>query len=113
MCSSSHARTPELQLTAELPLTGECWIPPKKDTPHPRAKEKPQKDGTRGEISFRIKPHTCQRHSEGSNIPCAHQDSETPYRLRQNCVECLLRGTGQQWAASGAEVLGGVDLGMA
>ena len=24
----------------------------------------------RGEISFRIKPHTCQRHSEGSNLVC-------------------------------------------
>ena len=78
-----------------------------------KGKEKPQQNGRRGETAFRIKPHTCQRHSEGSNIPCAHQDSETPYRLRQNCVECLLRGTGQQWAASGAEVLGGVDLGMA
>ena len=35
----------KLQLSAEQPLTGECWIPPKKDAPHPRAKEKPQKDG--------------------------------------------------------------------
>ena len=34
----SAARTPKLQLTAEQPLTGECWIPPKKDTPHLRAK---------------------------------------------------------------------------
>ena len=42
--SSSPARTPKLQLTAEPPSTEECWIPPKKDTPHPRAKEKPQKD---------------------------------------------------------------------
>ena len=39
---SSPAKTPKLQLTAEQPLTGECWIPPKKDTPYPRAKEKPQ-----------------------------------------------------------------------
>ena len=28
---------------------------------HPRAKEKPQQDGRRGEIAFRIKPHTHQR----------------------------------------------------
>ena len=35
-----------------------CWIPPKKDTPHSRAKEKPQQDGRRGEIAFRIKPYT-------------------------------------------------------
>ena len=67
MHSFSSARTPKLQLTAEQPLTGECWIPPKKDTTRPRAKEKPQQDGRRGEILFRIKPHTYQRHSEGSN----------------------------------------------
>ena len=29
--------------TAVQPWTGECWIPPKKDTPHPRAKENPNK----------------------------------------------------------------------
>ena len=33
MCSSFPAKTPELQLAAEQPLTGECWIPPKRDTP--------------------------------------------------------------------------------
>ena len=37
-------------------------------------------------IRFRTKPHTCQRCSEGSNIPCVHKDPETPQRLRQNCV---------------------------
>ena len=37
----------------------------KKYTPHPRAKEK--QDGRRGKIAFRIKPHTHQRLSEGSN----------------------------------------------
>jgi len=35
---------------------------------------------------FRINPHTLQRHSEVSNIPCVHQDPKTPQRLRQNCV---------------------------
>ena len=34
----------------------------------------------------RIKAHTQQRLSEGSSITCAHQDPETPQRLRQNCV---------------------------
>ena len=58
----------------------------KNDTSHPRAKEKPQQDGRRGEITFRLKPHTHQRHSEGSNKPCAHQDKETPQRLNQNCI---------------------------
>ena len=56
------------------------------DTSHTRAKEKPQQDGKRGKITFRIKPHTHQKHSEGSNKPCTHQDPETPHRLRQNCV---------------------------
>ena len=39
MCSSSPAITPKLQLADEQPSMGECWIPPKKDTPCPRAKE--------------------------------------------------------------------------
>ena len=61
--SSSPARTPKLQLDAEQPLTGEYLIPPRKVTPW--AKEKPQQDGWRGEIAFRIKPHTSQGHSDG------------------------------------------------
>ena len=77
--------------------TTRCWTtmdrrmldPTKKDIPHPRAKGKPQKDSRRGEITFRIKLHTYQRHSEGSNKPCVHQDPKTPQRLSQNC-ECLL-----------------------
>ena len=67
MCSSSLVKIPNLQLIAKQPRIGECWNPPIKDTPHPRAKEKPQKDGSRGEIIFRIKLHTCQRCSEDSN----------------------------------------------
>ena len=86
ICSSSPVRTPKLQLTAEQLLTGKYWIPPTKDTLHPRVKEKPQHDGRRGEIAFRIKPLICQRCSEGSNKPCVHQDPETPQRLSQNCV---------------------------
>ena len=39
-----------------------------------------------GEVTFRIKPHTCQRCLEGSNKPCVHQDPETPQGLRHNCV---------------------------
>ncbi|CAI9172155.1 unnamed protein product [Rangifer tarandus platyrhynchus] len=75
MCSST--RTPKLQLTAEQLLTGECWILPKKDTPRPRAKEKPQQDSRRGKIVFGIKPHIHQRCSESSNKPCTHQDPES------------------------------------
>ena len=55
------------KLTAEKPSTGQCWIPLKKDTPHPRAKERPQQNGRRGKTVFRIKSHACQRCLEGSN----------------------------------------------
>jgi len=58
---------PRIEPMAEQPLTGEYWIPPKKDTPHPRAKEKPWQDSRRGEIVFKIKPHTRQRCLEDSN----------------------------------------------
>ena len=64
--SYSPARTPKLQITAEQPPQ-ECGIPLKKDTYHPRAREKPQQDSWRSEIAFRIKPHTHQRCLEGSN----------------------------------------------
>ena len=53
---------------------------------HSRVKKEPQKDCRRCKITFKIKPHIVQRHSEGSNKPCAHQDPEMPQRLSQNCV---------------------------
>ena len=36
--------------------------------------------------NFTFTFHSRQRCLEGSNIPCAHQDPETPQRLIQNCV---------------------------
>ena len=84
------------------PSTLPSWnIPPKKDTPCPRAKEKPQQDGRRGEIVFRIKPYTHQRRLEGSNKPCAHQDPETPQRLSQDCVWVSPVEYGSEWPAQG------------
>ena len=67
MSSSSPTRTPKLQLTGEQSSVGECSIPPKKYTLHPRAKEKPKQNGRRGETAFRIKPHTRQKCSENLN----------------------------------------------
>ena len=102
-------------------ITTRCWTtidrkmldPTKKDTPRPRAKEKPQQDLSRGEIAFRIKPHNCQRHSEGSNKLCAQQDPMTPKRLSQNCVWVY---PVEVWISSGllqGNTLGAADLGMA
>ena len=110
---SSPVRAPKLQLTAGRLSTGECWIPLKKDTLHPRAKEKPQEDGRRDAIKFRIKPHTHQRHLEGSNKPCVHQNPEAPRRQTELCLSILRRGMSQQWPAARTGALGAVDLGMA
>ena len=93
-------------------MTGECWLPPKKDTPHPRAKEKPQQEGRRGEIALRIKPHTHQGCSEGSNktlcLPGDPKETEPDLCLSVSC-----RGTGQQWPAAWAGALGAPDVGVA
>ena len=102
-----------LQLSAEQPSTGECWVQPKKDTSHPRAKEKPQQDGRRGEIAFRIKPHTCQSCSECSNEPCTPGPRDHTETEPELCLGVSCRGTGQQWPATGAGALGAADLGMA
>ena len=66
-------RTLKSQLAVEQPSAGECWIPPIKDTPCPRAKVKSQHNGRRDVIAFRIKPHNHQRHSGGTDKTCAHQ----------------------------------------
>ena len=83
---SSSVRTPKLQLSAEQPSREECWIPPKIDTPHIRAKEQPQQDGRQVKLVFKIKPHTPQRHSEDSTKPYAHHEPEAPKRLNQTCL---------------------------
>ena len=88
---------------------------PKKDSSHPREKEKPQQDGWRGKIMFRIKPCTRQRHSEGSDkTMCAPETSDSTRdwarpAFEQRSVSC--RGTGQQWHAPGAGLLAAAKLG--
>ena len=64
-----------------------------KKSPCPRAKEKPQQDGRRGKITFRIKPHTHQRCLEGTNKTlCTPGDPtgtepDLPLRVRVSHVE--------------------------
>ena len=95
MCSSCSTRTPKLRLAAEQASTGKCWIPSERDTPLPRTKKNPQQYGRSREIVFRIKPHNCQKCSEGSNKTlCIPGD---PQRLSQICLlvfECLLQHYG-------------------
>ena len=54
MHSSPPMRAPKLQLAVEQPSTRGHWNPPKKDTPHPVAKKKPQWDGRRGVITIKL-----------------------------------------------------------
>ena len=68
------------------------------DIPRPTAKKKPQQDGRRGEIVFRIKPHTRQRCSDKP----VQQGPEAPQRLRQNRVWVSPADTqGEQWVSNG------------
>ena len=74
-------------------ITTHCWTiinrrnvgSHQKRYPHPRAKKKSQQDGRRDKISFRIKPHTCQRCLEGSNqtlcVPGPRDPTETEPNL--------------------------------
>ena len=65
MHSSSPARTPKLQLAAEQPFTGECWIPLKKDVPRPGAKEKLQQDSS---SSCSVVPDALQPHGPRQSL---------------------------------------------
>ena len=62
---------------------------------------------------LRLKPHTCQRCSEGSNIPCVHRTRDPTETETERCLSVSCGGTGQQWPAAGAGALGASDLGMA
>ena len=72
--------------------------PTKKRYPTSKGKEEAKQDGRRGEVTFRIKLHTLQRLSEGSNKSCAYQDPDTPQRLRPNHV-CM--SPEEVWISSG------------
>ena len=108
-CMHSHMHIPrvrmiKLRMMIEVtPLWG--------DSPCPGSKDKPQQDGRMGKFMFRIKPHANQRHSEGSNKLCEHQNPGTPQRLRQNCFSASLvevgvsSGLPQGWG-SGCSRLG-------
>ena len=86
--------------------------PTKKDTPYPRAKEKLQKNGRRGEIMFRIKPHTHWRCSEDSN-KTLHAPWDPTETEPDQCLSVSCRAKGKQWPARGAGALGAADLGVA
>ena len=74
-CVSSGGSMVGLMVTSSK----RAYATPRSAAPRdPGANKKPQQDGRRGKITFRIKLHTHQRLLEGSNKLCAHQDPETP-----------------------------------
>ena len=112
MCTSSSARTPKLQLTAQQPLTGECWIPPKKDMPRPRAKKKPQQDGRRGKPYLESNPIPTRDLGELKQTLCSPGPRDPTETEPELCLSVSCKGTGQQGAVPWAGALGGVDLDM-
>ena len=86
-------------------ITIHCWTtidrrildPTNKRYPLPRAKYKPQQDGRRGEILFRVKPHTRQRCLEGSNKPCAPPAPRDPTETETE----LWVSPAEVWVSSG------------
>ena len=97
-----------------------CWItidrrmldPTKKDIPHPRVMEMPQQDGGRGKLTFRIKPHTYQRWSEGSDkaLWCNRRPHRDWARHAFEYLSVSCGVTGQQWPTAGVGTLGAAFL---
>ena len=63
-----------------------------------KGKEKPQQVGRWSKMAFKIKPHTRQRCSEGSNKSCVHQDPETPTETETELCLSVSYGV---WVSSG------------
>lgn len=77
------------------------------------SKEKLQQDGWRGEIAFRIKPHTCQRCLRGPNKTLGSPgmpESEPDLPLS---LSVSSGGMDQQGPTAGAGALDSADLGIA
>ena len=119
MCSSSPVRTPDSQLAAEQPSTGGCWIPPKKDTPNPRAKEKPRQGSRRAESHLKSNLRPARDAQWVQTKPCVHQErgkeavtlTRDWARLAFECLNVSCGGTGQQWPEKRARALATADLG--
>ena len=75
--------------------------PTKKDTPGPRAKEKPKKDGRRSKIALESNPiptRDTQRAQTNLVNTRTRNPTETEPEL---CLNVFCRGTGQQWPTAG------------
>ena len=115
MCSSSPVRTLKLQLAAEQPLTGECWIPPKKKIPMSKGKGEAPASKIVGGAKSHLEPNPIPaRDTQRAQTKlCVRQNPETPQRLCRPGFECLnvsCRGTARQQPTAGAGALGAATL---
>ena len=109
MHPSPPVRTLKSQLAAEQPSIGNCWIWLKYGTSCSRVKRKPQQDGRRGTITFRIKPHTFQRRWEGANkTVCAPGPRERSSDLHKTLSHLPLVSEHLLWRQRSAVICCGV-----
>ena len=111
MHSSSPARTPKLQFTAEQPSTGEFWIPPIKDTHFQGQSISPSKMVGGEKFCLESNP-ILARDAWRAQTNLVPPSTQRPHRDRDRTVSVSFRGVGQQWTAARAGALGAVDLGM-
>ena len=90
MCSSSPTRTLKLQLIAEQPLTGECWIQPKKIPQVQGQRRSPSKKvgGVKSHLESNPIPARDTRRAE-AKLLCTRTQRPHGDRARPVC-ECLL-----------------------
>ena len=103
MCSSSLERTPKLQLAAEQPCTGECWISPKKKKKiqHVQGQRKSPRKMIGGEKSRLESKPTPTRDAQRAQKKkkkkaCAHQNQEIPQRY----VRPVFESPEEVWVSS-------------
>ena len=83
-CSYFPARIPKLYVAAEQILTGKCWILPKKDTSHSRARRSLSKMVEGATSPLESSPIPARDDQRAQKKPCVHQDF--PQRLNQTCL---------------------------
>ena len=83
--------------------------PTKKDTPPPRAKEKPQQDSS-VQNQTPYPPEMLRGLKQTLWAPGPRDPTETETEL---CLSVSCEGTGQQWLAEETGALGAAELGVA
>ena len=80
--------------------------------PHPRAKEKPQQDGRRGEIILESNSIPARMLRGLKQTLCTPEPGDPTETETELCLSVSCGGMGQQWTAARAGALGAVDLDM-